>query len=92
MGIVNRAQFESKLYAHLTSSASSHDPSWYALRNVIFAFGSRIHLSKVVSYAKATKESMGFFSNALSVQADMMQCRSSLLTVKALILMVRFLL
>lgn len=87
-GIVERPWFESRLRAHL-NGARSDDKVWYALRNVIWAIGSRIVLYKKPDFQNASHPSWGFFENTLSVIADILFFRASVVGVQALILMVR---
>ncbi|KEF56925.1 uncharacterized protein A1O9_07115 [Exophiala aquamarina CBS 119918] len=76
------------LTAQLHGTNSGHqDPSWYATYNTVLAFGCRITLAKTLSYSKTVEASMAFFENALSVQSDILQCRSSIISVRALTLM-----
>lgn len=87
-GIVERPWFELRLRAHLNGTRSD-DKVWYALRNVIWAIGSRIVLYKKPDFQNASHTSWGFFENALSVIADILFFRASMVGVQALILMVR---
>ena len=85
---MDRAWFESMLTAHFRGSNGDQDPSWYALRNTVFAYGCRITLTATESYTNAVEASVALLENALSVQPDILQCPSSLTSVRALLLMV----
>lgn len=64
------------------------EPAWYALRNIIYATGSRIHLSKTSTFRAASQVSWEWFENALSVHTEILYFKTSLLGVQALTLMV----
>jgi hypothetical protein len=90
LGIVHRPWFEHRLKAHLDGQNDDEDPSWYALRNVIYASGSRIVLAKTKSFRQANQLAWRWFENALSVHTEILYFRTSLIGVQALTLMVRF--
>lgn len=89
-GVVNRLRFEAMLRKHFQGSLLSveNDRAWYALRNVIFAYGCRISLSKTASFSKANDESEGWFFNALAVHTDLLYFHTSIMGVQALTIMV----
>lgn len=88
-GLIDRCWFENILATQFESDSNrDQDPSWYALRFTVYAFGCRIHLGSQ-SYTRAVEASVALFENALSVQPDIMQCRSSITSVRALMLMAR---
>jgi hypothetical protein len=87
-GIVERSWFESRLRSHF-SGTMPDDKSYYALRNVLWARGCRIVLSKTTSFREASQASWAFFENALSVHTEILFLRGSMMGVQALILMVR---
>lgn len=74
----------------LNNTRDLEDPSWYALRYTVFAFGCRVSLGKSQSFSRAVEASVALFENALSVQPDILQCRSSIISVRALLLMVTY--
>ena len=88
MGILEQSWFKTRLQLHFAEPKRGFDASWYALRNIVFAFGCRIEMAKTASYSDAARVSIGLFENALSVQTDMLHLHSTLMSVKALILMV----
>jgi hypothetical protein len=46
-GVVYRPAFEARLRSHFENHVSAEDdPSWYALRNTVYASGCRIFLAK----------------------------------------------
>ncbi|KAH4094357.1 hypothetical protein HBH96_204360 [Parastagonospora nodorum] len=91
-GLIGRDRFEARLRAHYSPqdnpSCSESDSDWYALRNVVFACGSRSLLT--ASSTSLSQEqflqssSWSYFLNALSVHNEMMFCHSSLSTIEAL--------
>ncbi|KAH8691680.1 fungal-specific transcription factor domain-containing protein [Talaromyces proteolyticus] len=86
-GIVDRVWFESRLRAHFNNSMPD-DKSYYALRNIVWASGSRIVLSKTVtSFVETWQASWAWFENALSVHTEIIFFRSSMIAVQVLILM-----
>lgn len=87
-GIVHRPWFEAKLRDHFVGTGSDVDPSWYALRNIIYAFGCRIETSNTGSYSAAQRSSWQLFENALSVHSDLLFRQTSVASVQALTLMV----
>lgn len=91
LGIVRRSCFESRLRSfYMGSTDDDDDPSWYAMRNVVFASGCRIVLSKETTYTKAQEESWSYFENALSVHSELLCFRTSVMGVQSLTLMVQF--
>ena len=87
-GVVERPWFEFRLRAHFHGTMSD-DKAFYALRNVIWAYGCRIMLSKTASFHEASQASWALFENALSVHTEILFVRASMVAVQALILMVR---
>ncbi|KAK5199661.1 hypothetical protein LTR92_000202 [Exophiala xenobiotica] len=87
LGIVHRPWFEHRLKAHLDGQNDDEDPSWYALRNVIYASGSRTVLAKTKSFRQANQLAWRWFENALSVHTEILYFRTSLIGVQALTLM-----
>ena len=87
--MVPRSWFDARLNAHIENPQSAEeDPSWYALRNVIYAFGSRIYMTGKSSFIEIGNLSWSLFENALSVQLDITYRHTSLRGVQALALMV----
>jgi hypothetical protein len=87
-GVVERPWFESRLRAHF-SGAKADDKYWYAFRNVLWASGCRILLSRTTTFSDACQTSWALFENALSAHTEILYLRSSMLGVQTLILMVR---
>ncbi|KAL5603881.1 hypothetical protein FOVSG1_006631 [Fusarium oxysporum f. sp. vasinfectum] len=85
-GIVDRPWFESKLRAHF-SGAVSDDAAWYALRNVLWASGCRIMLSKTESFNESKKASQALFENAFSAHTELLYMPVSMTGLQAFILM-----
>ena len=85
---MHRSWFESRLRAHLNGVNTDDEPVWYALRNIVYATGSRLHLSKTATFREACQASWGWFENALSVHTEILYFRTSILGVQALTLMV----
>jgi hypothetical protein len=90
LGIVHRRWFEAKLASHFKVGKSDREPSWYALRNIIFAYGSRIIISKRGSFREAQQAAWSWFENALSVQSQLMYYPTPVLAVQALAMMSYF--
>lgn len=91
-GVVERQDFESRLRRHFDpTSTPDIGPGWFALRNTIYALGTRLLLSKRghnprVIHAQACR----YFEAALSVLTKLLFSPSSDLTsIQALALMVR---
>ncbi|KEF57071.1 uncharacterized protein A1O9_07261 [Exophiala aquamarina CBS 119918] len=66
------------------------DPSWFALRRVVFAYGCRLKMSKTHTFTEAYAASWPLFESALSAYSDLMFTRISLVSVQAVILMAHF--
>lgn len=88
LGIVRRSCFESRLRSFYKSSQGDDNFSWCAMRNIIFAYGCRVVLSKTASYSEAQQESWSYFENALSVHTEILCFRTSVMGAQALTLMV----
>lgn len=93
--LVHRPHFETRLKAHFSQpplpSSEQEDPAWYALRNVIYAFGWR-HLSQHASaggFRYRDGEGWKYFLNVLSVHSQLLYCRAGQMAVEALVAMVR---
>jgi hypothetical protein len=89
MGLVQRGHFESVRAS--SDRMTSSDPGWYALRNTVYAIGSRLALISEplpASYLAARDTSWGYFENALSVHTELLYVRSDSTAVEALLLMV----
>ena len=88
LGIVRRSCFESRLRSFYRSSQTDDDTSWYAMRNIIFASGCRVVLSREGTYAAAQRGSWPYFENALSVHSELLYLSTSMMGVQVLTLMV----
>jgi hypothetical protein len=94
--IVNRPSFEARLQAHFERGGeqvfNGEDAAWYALRNTVYAFGCRFELGKA-SYSTTFKEAQvggwAYFENAMSRHTELIFCRSGIMAVQALVVMVR---
>lgn len=89
-GIVHRPDFESRLRAQFSKFPGfEDDPSWFALRNTVYASGCRIVLAKdlSVSFTEAQARAWRFFENALSVHTELLYTPTGLTAVQALALM-----
>lgn len=67
------------------------DPAWYALRNVVYAFGCRASTFKEGvsdTWSEAQSKGWCFFENALAVHTELVYFRSNLSAVQALLAMV----
>ena len=90
---VFRGSFESRLHNHFLHREQpgyDDDASWYALRNVVYAYGCR-HLTRAEGYGSTFKESQKagwrYFENALSRYTEMAFNRTSMMAVQALVAM-----
>jgi hypothetical protein len=90
-GITDRAWFESRLRAHFNGTKPD-DRCWYALRNAIWAAGSRIFIFRRSGFREALHTSWGLFENALSALPDVLFFHASIIGLQALIVMVIFIL
>lgn len=91
--IIDRAAFETRLKAQFSGTESSHDPAWYALRAVVYAFGCRNAAYRETvpeSWGDAQRKSWRYFENALSVYTELVHFRSNISMVQALLAMVGF--
>ncbi|KAK5045660.1 hypothetical protein LTR84_009029 [Exophiala bonariae] len=88
IGIIDHYWFYTTLTEHFRRPRpDDEDPSWFALRYTVYAFGCRISKSKNEPYSHAAEKSVALFENALSVQLDIMHRRSTIISVRALSLM-----
>lgn len=93
INIIHRPSFEARLRAHFdVEEKIEADPAWYALRNMVYAFGSRLSAtdSPANSWIEAQLLGWQYFQNALSVHSDLIYSCSSILAVRALFCMVSF--
>lgn len=88
-GVINRSWFEARLRAHYKDTNPVEDAAWYALRNVVFAYGHRFVFPDQTSFGKFEDTSWSWFENALSVHTELIFTRTSLIGVQALTIMVR---
>ena len=88
-GIVNRSAFEDHLVQHFNGELPD-DPSWYALRSVVYASGCLETMSKdpSVSFREAHKHAWELFENAMSVHTELLITPTGLTAVQALTVMV----
>ena len=89
--IIDRASFESRLTRQLEGVLSDEDTAWYALRNVVYAFGCRASTFKERepnTWPVAQSKAWRFFENALAVHTELVYFRSNVSAVQALLVMV----
>ena len=89
LSILQRPWFEQQLALHLSGVSSDISAAWYALRNVVFAAGCRIELSKSATFRVASERAWAYFENALSVYTKLLFYKTSIVGVQALTIMVR---
>lgn len=89
---MHQPDFEARLVEHFKQESENDDPSWYALRNIVYATGCRTLLANqnTVSWAEVQNRSWPFFENALSVYVDLLYTPTGLMAVQALSAMVNF--
>lgn len=90
-GIVNRPAFEARWRDDFVrGNSQSNDPSWVALRYVVYAAGCRCHLAKdhTISFIQARAQAWQYFEKALSLFKDIIFTTKGLTAVQALALMV----
>jgi hypothetical protein len=89
---VGRASFEARLRENFRDGAKLEaDPAWYALRNIIYAYGCRIVSSKDShqrTFAESRAQAWRYFNNALSVHTDLIYKQTDLSAIQALLVMV----
>ena len=88
--IIDRASFESRLKMRLEGVVSDDDAAWYALRNVVYAFGCRASTFKESvpeTWPEAQSKAWRFFENALGVHTELVYFRSDVSAVQALLVM-----
>lgn len=88
LGIVGRAWFERRLQAFHNSEQPDNDLAWYALRNAVYATGSRVLLARTLGFCRAQEDSWPFFENALSVHTQIIYWQTTVIGVQALAVMV----
>lgn len=89
--MVHQPDFERHLRDYLSGQLPYNDPTWYALRNVVYASGCRIYRSEfsAVDSIDIQRECWGYFTNSLSVHTDLLLNKPTLDSVRALLTMVR---
>jgi hypothetical protein len=85
---VDQQNFEARLEEQYKCASQDDDPAWYALRNIVFAFGCRIVSFKSHSWTEAQESSRGYFENSLSVEPDLLHGPSRMVAIQALLVMV----
>lgn len=96
-GVIRREDFERRLRYHYdkTPPAPADDDDgfeWYALLNVVLAFGARIQngtAGSSLTFLDCTEAGARYFGNALSKLPDMLYLKIGLVAVQAIVLMVR---
>lgn len=94
-GVALRKSFETRFSAYCRDtrpqSLKDYNSEWYALRNIIWAYGARAVQGRsqdTSTFAQASQEGTKYLENALSRLPDLLCCRCSLTAIEALILMV----
>jgi hypothetical protein len=85
---VDRQSFEARLQKQHCCSSRDDDPTWYALRNVVYAAGCRLVTFKSHPWMEAQRRAQGYFENALSVETDLLHGTPKIMSVQALLAMV----
>lgn len=95
-GLIDRADFDTLLQAHYYNisekpSVGSEAVDCYAIVHTILAFGARIRdgcTEKKSTFVESSQSASRYYENALSALPDLLCCKTSLIAVQALILMV----
>ncbi|KIX06975.1 uncharacterized protein Z518_04951 [Rhinocladiella mackenziei CBS 650.93] len=89
LGIIDRTDLEAQLKAHYRNQMPRNDPTWFALRNIVFAGGYRSLLARdpTISFAAAQAKAGHYFHNALSVFTRLLLPPARLMAIRALTLM-----
>lgn len=94
-GVVLRRPFETRFSAYCRDTRAQplkdYNSEWYALCNIIWAYGARAVQGKsqdTSTFVQASQEGTKYLENALSRLPDLLCCRCSLTAIEALILMV----
>lgn len=92
LNTIHRETFETRLRLSMEFGAAvDNDPAWYALRNAVYAVGSRIVIhesSPNGNWVEAHTQSWRFLENALSVHTELAYCSSDVTAAQALLAMV----
>ncbi|KAH8807431.1 hypothetical protein F5884DRAFT_899829 [Xylogone sp. PMI_703] len=75
---------------HPSQQSDQENSAWYALRNAVFAAGSRVVLAKTAGYQTAHEVSCGYLGNCLATFADLLYTQTGLMGIQALALMMYF--
>ncbi|KAM3418752.1 hypothetical protein BST61_g4726 [Cercospora zeina] len=87
LGVLYRPWFERQLAAHLSGSLCDNGPTRHALRNVVYAAGCRIELSKSRPFTEACQQAWMYFEDVLRVYARLLFYKTSITGVQVLTLM-----
>lgn len=87
-----RQAFERRLQEHYSNPLPADaDPTWYSLRNTVFAIGSRLALGRgggPSHYAAAQRQSWLYFENALAAHTNLVYMPSDITAVECVTLMI----
>lgn len=91
--IIDRSKFENRLREQFKSGTvnANDDSPWYALRNMVYALGSRFILTRGPQrrpFVEVQECGLKYFKNALSVIVDLMYTETSITAVQSLLVMV----
>ncbi|KIW86599.1 uncharacterized protein Z519_12783 [Cladophialophora bantiana CBS 173.52] len=90
-GVLHGPKFKARLEAQFDNQGASQveDPSWFALRNVVYALGCRCMLAPDdnVSFVEAEAQAKPYFHNALSAFGEIIFGHSGFTAIQALVLM-----
>lgn len=92
LGLVPRQAFERRLREHYSNPLPADaDPTWYSLRNTVFAIGSRLALGRgggPSHYTSAQRQSWLYFENALAAHTNLVYMPSDITAVECVTLMI----
>jgi hypothetical protein len=88
--VLSQQEFEQQLQTHLEGMCDNTHPTWYAIRNTVFASGCRLFHSQQHSanFTAVQVEAWGYFANALSVHSELLLQGPSSKAIRALLIMV----
>jgi hypothetical protein len=95
LGFIHRPTFEARLRSQIECETSdAQDSAWYALQNIVYAYGCRIVGGRDNSenaWRNAQTIAWQYFENAFAVHTELVYSQSTVSAVEALLAMVSLL-